>query len=466
MKRLLLIVIVFYSCQISAQEDSSVILSYDDFIRIVHENHPLGYQAKLQSEKGDAGLLQARGAFDPKLDGNADQKYYKGEQYYSTIHGGLKIPTWFGLTAQGGYEINDGTYLNPSSRVPDDGLWYAGLSLTLGKGLLIDERRAELKQAKIYQESAEFERKLMLNQLLFDASVAYWDWYSSYHQTKIYEVALANAQQRFEGIKQSVLLGDRPFIDTLEAGILVQNRAISLTQLELDYLNNTNKLSIYLWQEGFIPLELNTNTVPLSADGLQSVQIEPDFQQIIDSVVINHPQLLIYQNKIESKSIDLRLKKQGLLPSLDLKYNFLSEPLGPNVFSEVNASDYNWGLQFSYPILTRKERGTVRLTEIELDQVRMESYSYEQEIEFKIKRARNNLEASSELLRQYKQIAADYTDLFNAENELFGIGESSLFLLISRESVMLDAQLKSIDYQRKNQLSKNQLDYQLVRLAP
>ncbi len=465
MRSLLVVCCLLNGILTFSQEDSTIVLTYDEFISIVREHHPLSYQAQLQGEKGDAVVLKARGGFDPKLDGNANQKYYKDEQYYSYVHGGLKVPTWFGLTAQSGYEINEGTYLNPSARVPDDGLWYAGLSLTLGKGLLIDERRAELKQAKIYRESAEMEQRMMFNQLLFDASVAYWDWYVSYHKTAVYDDALRNARERFEGIKQSAFLGDRPFIDTLESGILVQNREITLNQLQLDYRNKTAKLSLFLWQDGFVPLELSETTTPPSTDAFQAASFESGSLDAIDSLLLNHPKLVIYQNKLESKSIDLRLKKQELLPQIDLKYNLISEPIGSNVLSEVNPSDYNWGLQFSYPILSRKERGSARLTSIEVEQMQMDTYFIEQEIEYKVKMAQNILITSAELVEQFEQITMDYAALFDAENKLFTIGESSLFLLNSRESVLLDAQLKFLEYQRNNQIARTELDYQLVRLT-
>lgn len=466
MRNLLILFLLTHATLVSSQVESTLVLTFEDFMRIVREHHPLSYQAELQRDKGDANLLKARGSFDPKLVGNADQKYYMDQQYYSYIHGGLKIPTWFGITAQTGYEINEGAYLNPSGRVPDDGLWYAGLAVTLGKGLIIDERRAALKQAKIYRESATMERRILLNQLVYDASVAYWDWYTAYHKTKVYEDALRNARERFEGIRESAYLGDRPFIDTLEAGILVQNREITLSQLQLDYANKGEKLNTYLWQDGFVPLELSEVTLPVTIESLRPVASRAEDLNELDSLIVNHPKLVIYQNKLESKSIDLRLKKQELLPQLDLKYNFISEPLGANLLSEVNPSDYNWGVLFSYPIMSRKERGNTRLTAIEVEQIRMDTYFIEQEIEYKVRSAQNTLNMSAALIDQYRQITRDYDVLFKAENQLFEIGESSLFVLNVRESVLLDAQLKFLEFQRNNQLANIELDYQLVRLTP
>ena len=135
-----------------AQTDS-LLFNYDDYITIVKAHHPISFQAGLQVQKGEAKLKKAKGGFDPKIEAEMQQKYYDGKQYYSYLHSGLKIPTWFGVDVNAGYGNTEGYYLNPESQTPTDGLWQAGLSINLGKGFLIDERRAELKQAKTYINS-------------------------------------------------------------------------------------------------------------------------------------------------------------------------------------------------------------------------------------------------------------------------------------------------------------------------
>ena len=75
-------------------QDSSLVLRFDEYMEIVRTQHPLSFQAQLQEEKGSAKLLKARGGFDPKVDGSISQKYFDDKQYYSYIHGGLKVPTF------------------------------------------------------------------------------------------------------------------------------------------------------------------------------------------------------------------------------------------------------------------------------------------------------------------------------------------------------------------------------------
>jgi len=460
--RFSLVFLLIFSSLSFGQDSLYNLLDFETFMERVKTNHPIVQQSVYAKEKGGANLTQARGGFDPKLDGNISQKYFNGKQYYSYMNGGLKVPTWFGITAQGGYEINTGDYLNPSSRVPDDGLWYAGLNISLGKGLIIDERRAQLKKAKIYLESAGIEQKFILNELYLNASKAYWDWYKSYSKMKIYEDAVKNAEIRFNAIKESAFLGDKPFIDTLEAGIQLQNRKINLLEYQRDYTNKSKYLEIFLWEEGFIPLELDDNTIPINSEYFTQASIDPGIIETIDSLIANHPAMIYSQNKIDMKSVDLRLKKQSVIPAVDVKYNLISEPLGADQFSEVNISDYNWGVTMSYPLFTRKERGGIQLAQLQLEQEKLDFLTKYEQVEYKVLQALNNWQVSILQIEQFREVSNDYRVLLEAENRLFNIGESSLFLLNSREKSYIEAQLKLIDYMYENQLAKQLLHFELV----
>lgn len=443
-------------------QNESKILSYENFMQIVVEHHPIARQGELQGAKGKATLTQARGGFDPKLEGSVNQKYFKDIQYYSYMNGKVKVPTWFGITAQAGYELNTGQYLNPSARVPDDGLWFAGVNVSLVNGLLLDERRAELKKAKIYLESAKIEQRFLMNQLYFDASNAYWDWFKAYSKMKIYEEAVQNASLRFEGVKKSAFLGDRPFIDTLEAGIQFQNRKIALLEQQLAFKNKSKYLEVFLWQEGFIPLELEITTIPLPRENVGAAAMNLTLFSDLDSLISYHPALTYSQNKIDIKTVDLRLKKQDVLPNIDMKYNVLSEPLGLDQIQTVSSSNYNWGLSVNYPLFTRKERGSIKLTELQLEQDQMDLLTKRELIEYKIFSAINGYQTSTLQIDQYQSVTNDYKKLLESEMVLFSIGESSLFLINSREKSYIDAQLNLVDYQFENQLSKQRVFYELV----
>ena len=358
---------------LAQQSDSEkVVLSYSKFMNLVKENHPVSRQGDLALERGEAYLLKARGGFDPKLYGDYTQKQFKGDEYYELLDAGLKVPTWFGIAVKAGYENNEGVNLNPENKTPSSGLWYAGIELPIGNGLFMDQRRAELKRAKIFRESTDAQQQIIMNDLLYEAGKAYWAWFEAYNDMIVLEEGFALANQRFGGVKNKATFGDSPIIDTVESWIQVQNRSLELKQFQLNFQNSSAYLQVFLWKDGMIPLELTEQTVPFSADQMNTASLSDDFYTRMDSLIQNHPELLQYQYKVETLDIDARLKREQLKPNLNLKYNALSQPIGGDPFNNYSVSNYNWGVNFSMPIVLRKERGDLKLTQIKQNEAQLQ----------------------------------------------------------------------------------------------
>ena len=437
-------------CSIQAQ-DSAKVFDFKSYLNLVKQYHPLAKQAQLQLKKGEANVLKARGGFDPRINSDLDQKYYKGSQYYSLFNSGLKIPTWYGIEFGAGFEQNQGSNLNPENILPQSGLAYAGVSLSLGKGLFIDERRFALKQAKIFNEAAQSEQMNMLNDLLNHAGKAYWDWFLAYKQFRVYQEAYVFAEQRFTAVKQSALLGDRPFVDTLEAGIQLQERRMSLGQAELDYINKSLMLSVYLWFENNTPLELDRNTIPIDELVFETNKTSLlALRNQIDSLILSHPEMQLYGFKLDGMAVEKRLKQEQLKPSVNLKYNpLLSSGSAP--FANYSSNNYNWGIGLSMPILLRKERGDVRVMELMIQETELAIKQKNLELNNKAQANINECFLSSEQLKLYTETVKQYAQMLEAEKQIFNAGESSLFMINAREISYLNAKIKWIELQVKNQ---------------
>lgn len=461
-----MMLLVLFSEAAMAQLGGESVLSYDDYAAIVRQHHPMAVQAELIRKKGDATVQMARGGFDPKVGTDISQKYFKGDQYYSLIDAGLKVPTWFGIEAYAGYEQNGGVYLNPENSTSGGGLVYAGVSLPVGRGLFIDERRAELRSAQIYQKSTMVEQRLMLNELLYKAGKAYWDWFEKYQVLKVYEEAIELAQFRLEAVKQEVALGDKPAIDTLEAGIQLQNRQLALQQAQLEFKNASAMLSVFLWQDGQIPLELETTTVPIDKSTVQLRTTEGLLLDRMDSLVAYHPYLQQYRFKIDQLKIDKRLKVENLKPQLDLKYNALSQVVGASPFADLSINNYQWGLQFSMPIPLRKERGALKLAKLKIQNAELDVVDTQAQIGYRIASSVNEWNTTREQTALYQRTVSDYLGLLEGEREKFTAGESSLFMVNSRELGYINAQIKYLELLTKNRKAALTTEYSLGILEP
>jgi outer membrane protein TolC len=464
MKRVILILLVL-SYNLSAQTDEVNLLVFDAFMDQVKTHHPLAMQADLRLDKGAAKLRKARGGFDPKVFSDVSQKYFSDKQYYSVINSGLKIPTWYGIEVESGYTENDGVFLNPQNSTPGAGLWYAGVSVPIGQGLFIDQRRAVLKKAKIYKESTIAERDLLYNELLYRAGKAYWDWFENYNTIKVYQNALEIGQQRFEAVKQGALFGDKPNIDTVEASIQVQNRMLKLQEAKLNYKNATAMLSVYLWADGIVPLEVSEITRPIDSQDLGTVSAKQELNDALDSLTNRHPLLQQYQFKIDQLKIDEKWKKEQIKPTLNLKYNAINRPVGNDAFANYNVNNYTWGVEFNMPIFLRKERGELELAKLKINDAELELVAKQAAINYKAIAALNSLETTQQQITLFAKTVSDYSKLLNGERRMFNAGESSLFMVNSRESGYINTQLKYIQLLTKNHKASLELDYAIGLLS-
>lgn len=449
-----------------AQSDSLSVFSFSEFLGFVKMNHPVAKQAKLLPKAGQAGILNARGAFDPSAFTNIDQKYFDEKKYFSLINSGFKIPTWYGIELKGGYEQNQGAFLSPESSVPSQGLAYAGISVPIGQGLFIDERRATLKQAKIYAEASFAEQQLILNELIYNAGKTYWDWFTAYNNLIVFENALIAAQQRFQGVKQSALLGDRPFVDTLESGIQVQDRMLSFQQAKLEYTNKSLFLSTYLWNENSMPLEMEQNIIPVIFDSVIIDENETNQYVLkIDSIKDSHPVLAVSKFKISKLEIEKKWKTEKLKPVLNINYNAISVPVKSDVFSNYSINNYKWGLTFYMPLLLRKERGELQLTKLKLLDAELELQNKNLELINKAKASLNEHNTSKQQIKLYTNTVKDYKSLLAAEKRMFDSGESSLFMINAREMSSINAGLKLIELVTKNKKALLSVEYSFGELG-
>lgn len=465
MKNWVLIFLFFViGFEVKSQSDSLSILSYENYMELVRANHPLAKQADLQLIKGQSSLMQSKGAFDPKLFTELGQKYFEGKEYYNQVDGGVKLPTKFGVELKGGYTNNSGYYLNPENTTPDEGLWYAGISVPIGQGLIIDKRRAQLKQAELYVTISEQERKLMYNELLYEAGKAYWDWFKSYRVQQVYEEAVTIANIRLRAVKNAAQLGDKPAVDTLEAGIQVQNRKLYLQQAILDFNNATAILSVYLWSENGRPLDIAVGVVPENGEQVEPVMVDEYYRSRLDSITYNHPELAKMNYKIAQLEVDKKLKKEMIKPQLNLNYNALVQPMGNETFANYSVNNYKWGLEFSMPVFIRKERGALKLADAKLQEAAYQNQDKQAKIRAKVIYALNEWQTTLDQYTLYEQTVKDYKNLLEAERRLFNAGESSLFMINSRESSYINARIKLAELLTKNRKSELGTIYSLGKL--
>ena len=416
------------------------VLPFSEYLGYVKKYHPIVKQANLVISESEAQLLKARGAFDPKLEVDYDSKKFKNTAYFNKLNTTFKIPTWYGVALKGNFEQNSGAFLNPEAKVPIEGLYNVGISVSLARGLLINERMATLNQAKLFEKQAKAENQLVVNDILFLASKSYFDWLKTYQEKKVYEKFLDNAKIRFKGLKRSYQLGEKPAIDTIEARIVLNNRELNLEKAKLNYIKASLELSNFLWIND-VPIEVQTNIIP---DTKIKNYIDDALQ--INSIVldlVNHPKLLSLDFKYKGLEVERRLKQNNLLPKIDFQYNFLNET--PEMINSFNTENYKAGLAISFPLFLRKERAELKLTDYKLQSVDFEKQATSIALKNKINSVLQEINSYQNQIVIADNMVSDYAILLKGEERKFEIGESSLFLINSRESKLIENNLKVIE---------------------
>jgi len=135
------------------------------------------------------------------------------------------------------------------------------------------------------------------------------------------------------------------------------------------------------------------------------------------------------------------------LPKIDLEYNFLTET--PELINSLGSENYKSGLNISLPLFLRKERGELKLAKFKLRDAEFEYTNATVSITNKILAIYNELDSYAEQNNLVFEIVENYRILLNGEERKFSFGESSLFLINSRENKLIDARLKQNELQNK-----------------
>lgn len=439
---------------LSAQENITDALpktfNINDLEDLLMANHPVVKQAQLLSETAKAEIAQARGKFDPLLKSEFRNKYFGNKDYFNNWSNELKIPLWLaGADLKIGYDRNVGAYTNPETATANAGLSAVGISIPLGQGLLIDSRRNTLKQAKAMLGYAEAEKVKQINSIWFTAVKDYWNWYYAYQQYQLINEGVQLADKRFKAIALQAQLGDKPAIDSVEAAITVQERQMQLAKLTVELQNSRLVLSNHIWNASQQPTELPNNAVPAN---INTKELSPDSVLLASLLALakeNHPELLKLQSKSLQLNIEESFRKEMLRPKLNISGTLISnrrsfsDNLPP--YYDFNWSNRKLGLEFAFPLFLRAERGKLKEVRLKQDQLAYDQLLTGRNIRNDINSKFNDLTAYSNQLRLQGISINNQQKLLSGELQKFELGESTLFIINTRESKLIDMKMKRED---------------------
>lgn len=418
-----------------SKQNAPLTLSLSELTSMVIKFHPVAKQADIQIGQAKQDLRISRGAFDPVFSYRVAEKTFDGTAYYFYQQPTLTLPTWFGVTLQTGVEEVTGNRIDPTETVGRSS--YMGMQIPLGRDLITDKRRTDLQKAKIAREASYTERRRMINDLLLEAHSAYWEWWQQYRVSMVVTEALNVARKRVDFVRISVKGGDRPALDTTEALAQLQLFEVQWNQTLVALRKSQWELSQFLWKEDQTPYLLPETCQPASNAFEQFIiaQNLPVLDSFLTAAVTNHPELKLYNFKLNSLEIEKRYRTQQLLPKATFNYNFLEKGFqwtAPKTVLFEN--NFQYGLALNIPLRLSAERGeykkvryTIQSTTLEQDLKRLQIENKVRASFFEVENLRKQISVQENALRNYQA-------LLRGEELRFRTGESSLFLVNARET--------------------------------
>jgi outer membrane protein TolC len=172
---------------------------------------------------------------------------------------------------------------------------------------------------------------------------------------------------------------------------------------------------------------------------------------LINRSTNENPSLKAYTFKLEALDVERKLKFQSMLPMVNVKANLLNS--GYNVIKGIDGNflqnNYKWGIDVKLPLFLREGRGDYNKSKLKIQETNLEFNAKKWETENKIRNYYNEANLLQVQIKSVQSAYNGYQTLFKAENLKFYNGESSLFLVNSRESKLIETAEKLVNLRVK-----------------
>jgi outer membrane protein TolC len=240
-------------------------------------------------------------------------------------------------------------------------------------------------------------------------------------------------------------------IDSVEAAAELNRRRAQVQGAEQAYFAATLDLTSYLWDSRVQPVELGARRVP-SDSGLGRVQLDSAaVPALLARVVSLHPDVRKADGKVTQAAAERALARQAMIPLASAELSALrgrGDAFDPGgAFSRDG--DYKGALSVSSPLLFFKERGKFRSTDAKFESAELALREAQRDVVLLVRTAINDLSQYDAQLALQRDAVRLFRILSAGERARFDAGESTLFLVNTRERQVLDEELKYVALQAK-----------------
>jgi outer membrane protein TolC len=320
---------------------------------------------------------------------------------------------------------------------------------------LFDEQRFALKESKLLADKSKVEKQLIVRNIITQSLDAYVDWSTAYSELEIVTAYLDRVSERHNFVIQLFKNGDKPAIDTIESRINLNTANKAKITATENLIIKSQKLNMFLWDNSGNPMVILESVIPqyiVSINEILNAETIPINQNWIADPIIRKKQIEMEQINLEN-----RLEREQLKPQLDIKLNTIHSLGDTDLTYSYNVNDYKLGATVAVPIRNRKTRGQIQLNEVLIEQNKLDQEYYQIELQNMYSMLVRTKALNQESLNVSIEKVKNSNALYTAEQLKFELGESSVFLLNSRERKLLEAETEYLKNLKALSLIYNEL---------
>jgi cobalt-zinc-cadmium efflux system outer membrane protein len=433
-----------------ASEEGVSPLRFEEVLQSVSAHDPRIRKAIEGLRQAESTTREARGAFDPKLQGDA--KLRTGG-YYDLRRANVELrqpTTLWGSEIYVGYRIGRGinqtwpTYYEDQTL--SDGEIRAGLELPIWRGGLIDEPRARRARAIHLEEAAGHELSATALNLELAAAGAYWKWVSVGQKLGVTRALVQLAEERDGQLRRRLAAGSIAEFDVTDnERILLERRAL-LVSAQRAFQQAAFELSLFLRDALGRSIVPESNRLPLEQARPQ--ERDPVEELVLQKVLVCHPEVRRVRAELEASEVDVALTKNQLAPELRGRFQYsrdLGELTGTPLDFTLPGNVFEAGIELSMPLPLRSERGRAGVERAKVAQKKAELRFVEDQLSARVRDAASAVLAAQERVDLTEQVVETAAQLAEGERRRFEVGASNLIFVNLREQQAAMARMQLIE---------------------
>ncbi|MCC5846528.1 MAG: TolC family protein [Verrucomicrobia bacterium] len=430
-------------------------LSLEDAVLLALSNNPDLEVQRFEPLVAGTFLAREQARYSPEIYGEISHRESRssetaratGEQFDAEVEqtrlsAGVRREFATGTEA----ELSASHGADSSNRSPDQE--EARLSLSLTQSLLRGRGREVnligIRRAELGLEISEEELRGFTEALVAEVETAYWRFWLANETIAITEQALEVAEQQLSDIQQRIEVGQLARNEDAPARAEVARRRQALIDARAELFRARMSLGT------LISPELDPDAAPRMAATLPELpepegNVTPDNR--IELALGYRPDLREARLRLEQRTLDTQLSRNGLLPRLDFFMDLAKTGFGPktgDAWSDLSEDNYDVqaGLRFSRSLGERVENARDAETRFREDQAHAAVLNLERLIRTGIHLALNELDRAEQQVAASAETRRLQELTVASEVERFDVGAVTALQVAQAQRDLLNAMIE------------------------